>query len=141
MIVPDVNVLINAARSGAPDHALARRTLVDLLTGSEPVGLLDETLTAVVRILTHPRVGTPQQAADVVAFCDRVRQAPASVRLTPADAAWSTFTASVVDLGLRANDVPDAWLAAVVITARANLVTFDRGFLRFPGLDVTLLGG
>ena len=140
MIVPDVNVLINAARSGATDHDLARRALVDLLTGTEPVGLLDETLTSVVRILTDPRVGTPQPPADVVAYCDRVRGAPAAVRLTPADTAWPAFTASVTTLDLRANEVPDAWLAAVVSSARATLVTFDRGFRRFPGLDVTLLG-
>lgn len=140
MIVPDVNVLINAARSGADHHDLARRTLVDLLTGSEPVGLLDETLTSVVRILTHPRLGTPQPAAAIIEFCDRVRDAPAAVRLAPAEAAWPAFTAFVTDLDLRANDVPDAWLAAVVSSARATLVTFDRGFRRFSELDVTLLG-
>lgn len=140
MIVPDVNVLINAARAHATDHDLARRTLLDLLTGKEPVGLLDETLAAVVRILTHPRVGTPQSTHEVVDFCGRVRAAPAVVRLTPADTAWDTFTASVRALNLQANDIPDAWLAAVVVTARATLVTFDRGFTRFHDLDVTLLG-
>jgi predicted nucleic acid-binding protein len=36
--------------------------------------------------------------------------------------------------------VPDAWLAAVVSTSRATLMTFDRGFRRFPGLDVVVLG-
>lgn len=140
MIVPDVNVLVNAARSGATDHELARRTLLDLLTGTEPVGLLDETLTAVLRILTHPRMGETQAAGDVIAFCDRVREAPASVRLTPSDSAWTACAASVHQLDLRGNDVPDAWLAAVVTSARAKLVTFDRGFSRFPGLDVTVLG-
>ena len=73
-------------------------------------------------------------------ICDRVRGAPSAVRLTLADSAWATFTASVNDLDLRANDVPDAWLAAVVTSARATLVTFDHGFRRFAGLDVTLLG-
>lgn len=141
MIVPDVNVLINAARAGAPDHDLARRTLIDLLTGSEPVGVLDETLTAVTRILANTRVGTPQTPADALGFCDRVRTAPAVTRLEPAPSAWATFTASVIDLDLRANDIPDAWLAAVVSTSRATLLTFDRGFRRFRGLDVSLLRG
>lgn len=140
MIVPDVNVLINAARAGAPDHDLARRTLVDLLTGTEPVGVLDGTLGAVVRILTNPRIGIPQSPAESLAFCDRVRTAPAVTRLVPSESAWATFMASVLDLDLRANDIPDAWLAAVVTTSRARLVTFDHGFTRFADLDVTILG-
>lgn len=140
MIVPDVNVLINAARSGAPDHELARRTLVDLLTGNEPVGLLDETLAATVRILTNPRLGAAQPPAEAVAFCEQVRAAPAATPLTAADTTWARFAASVRDLDLRGNDVPDAWLAAVVASARATLVTFDRGFRRFPDLSVTILG-
>jgi uncharacterized protein len=140
MIVPDVNVLINAARAGAPDHDLARRTLIDLLTGAEPVGVLDDTLSAVVRILTNPRIGIPQSPAESLAFCDRVRTAPAVTRLVPSESAWAVFTASALSLDLRANDVPDAWLAAVVTSARATLVTFDKGFRRFTDLEVTLLG-
>ena len=140
MIVPDVSVLINAARTGAPAHDLARRSLIDLLTGTEPVGVLDDTLTAVVRILTNPGIGTPQSPADSLAFCDRVRTAPAVTRLVPSESAWATFTASVQALDLQANDIPDAWLAAVVTTSRATLVTFDQGFRRFTGLDVAVLG-
>jgi toxin-antitoxin system PIN domain toxin len=140
VIVPDVTVVINAARSGAPDHDLARRTLVDILTGTEPVGLLDETLTSVVRVLTNPRLGPSQPPGEAIAFCERVREAPSALRLTPSDTAWARFTTSVHDLDLRGNDVPDAWLAAVVSTSRATLMTFDRGFRRFPGLDVVVLG-
>jgi uncharacterized protein len=140
VIVPDVNVLINAARAGAPDHDLARRTLIDLLTGAEPVGVLDDTLGAVVRILTNPRIGIPQSPAESLAFCDRVRTAPAVTRLVPSESAWAAFTASVLDLDLRAHNIPDAWLAAVVTTSRATLVTFDQGFRRFADLDVTILG-
>jgi len=140
VIVPDVNVLINAARAGAPDHDLARRTMVDILTGKEPVGLLDETLAATIRILTNPRLGTVQSMADAVSFCDHVRSGPAALRLLPPESAWTTFTASVIDVDLRANDVPDAWLAAVATSANATLVTFDRGFRRFPGLSLHLLG-
>ena len=33
------------------------------------------------------------------------------------------------------NDINDAWLAALAIEHRATLVSTDRGFFRFPGLD------
>jgi predicted nucleic acid-binding protein len=35
--------------------------------------------------------------------------------------------------------VNDAYLAAFAITSDRKLVTFDRGFLEFPGLDVEIL--
>ena len=34
----------------------------------------------------------------------------------------------------------DAYLAAFAKTAQSQVVTFDRGFSRFPGLGVTILG-
>ncbi|MGL5861588.1 MAG: TA system VapC family ribonuclease toxin [Phycicoccus sp.] len=139
MIVLDVNVFVNAARRAAPGHAVARRTLLSLLTGNEPVGILDETLTAVVRILTHPRIGEPRSISEATSFCEQARAAPSARRLVPPEAAWATFTQSVREFDLRANDVPDAWLAAVASTVKATLVTFDRGFQRFPALDVRLL--
>jgi toxin-antitoxin system PIN domain toxin len=37
------------------------------------------------------------------------------------------------------NLVNDAYLAAFAITSDRKLVTFDRGFLEFPGLDVEIL--
>ncbi len=102
--------------------------------------MIDETLTSVVRILTSTRLGSPQRPEQVLEFCDRVRGAPPAVRLTPADTSWGIFTASVRDLAPAGNDMPDAWLAAVVSSARATLVTFDHGFRRFPRLEVRLLG-
>ncbi len=38
------------------------------------------------------------------------------------------------DPQVRANLVPDAYLAAVAITHNARIATRDRGFARFPGL-------
>jgi len=37
-------------------------------------------------------------------------------------------------LNLRGNLVPDAYLAAIAFEQRAELVTFDRGFGRYPRL-------
>jgi predicted nucleic acid-binding protein len=36
--------------------------------------------------------------------------------------------------------INDAYLAAFAIQAHRTLVTWDRGFLQFPGLDVSLVG-
>ena len=45
------------------------------------------------------------------------------------------FQDLVTSLGLRGNDIPDAWLAASAMSAGAALVTYDRGFRRYPGLQ------
>ncbi|MGL5863792.1 MAG: hypothetical protein ACRCY9_21335 [Phycicoccus sp.] len=47
---------------------------------------------------------------------------------------------AVRELDLRANGVLDARWTAVVSTVQATLVTVDRGFRRFPELDVRLSG-
>lgn len=140
MILLDVNVLVHSARRGSPQHQVARQVLLDVLTGDRPVGMLDETLTAAVRILTHPRLGPAQTPGEALSFCTSVRDAPATTHLVPPDAAWGAFAELVRRLDLCANDIPDAWLAAVARTSDATLLTFDRGFRRFEGLDVRVLG-
>lgn len=47
---------------------------------------------------------------------------------------WERFAQLCRTLSLRASLVPDAYLAALAIEERAELVTFDRGFARYPGL-------
>jgi len=47
-------------------------------------------------------------------------------------ARWEVFAQLVRDLGLRANDVPDALLAATALHLNAGLATVDRGLRRFP---------
>ena len=61
-------------------------------------------------------------------------------RVAPGASAWRHFVGLVTALELRGNDVPDAWLAAQAIELDAHFVTFDRGFRRFPGLHLTVLG-
>ena len=49
---------------------------------------------------------------------------------------WATFDAFIDDdAQLRANLVPDAWLAAVAKAHGCRLATADRGFARFAVLD------
>ena len=47
---------------------------------------------------------------------------------------WSRFAELCQRLALRGNLVPDAYLAALALEQGAQLVTFDRGFGRYPSL-------
>lgn len=141
MIIFDVNVFVNAMDLDAASYPVAHQALVRALTGTEPVGVIDETLTATVRICTNPRIKT--QAASTpqaLAFCERIRSAPTAKRVEPGASAWRLFGGLVTALELRGNDIPDAWLAAQAIELGAHFITFDRGFQRFPGLQLTVLG-
>lgn len=135
MILLDVNVCLEAFKAETPRHEPVRQWLRGALSGPEPVAVLDSVLTSVVRLSTNHRIfanpATPQQA---LAFCGAVRSAPRTVCVTPAPSTWATFDQIVRSQALRANDVPDAWLAAVALTLDAKLATSDRGFRRFADL-------
>ena len=141
MIIFDVNVFVTAMDLDADRHPVADRALVRALTGTEPVGVIDETLTATVRICTNRRIkAQPASTAEALAFCERIRSAPLAERAWAGAPAWQRFVELVTALELQGNDITDAWLAAQAIELGAHFITFDRGFRRFPGLHVTVLG-
>lgn len=137
MIVLDVNVVMYALRREFPAHEAAHAWLTRVLTGPEAVVASDEVLAAAVRLLTHHRILatplTPDAAIEAVAA---IRRAPAVVQTPGTHERWERFAGYVVGLGLRANDVPDALLAATTVSLGARLATYDRGFRRFPGLEL-----
>lgn len=139
MILLDVNVLVYAARREFVDHDRAHAWLGAALTGDEPVAVTDEVLAGAIRLLTHHRVlRTPLSGDAALAYCRAVRSAPAVLVPTPSARRWSLFERLVAGLGLRANDVPDALLAATAMDLGARVATFDRGFRRFPDLTVVV---
>ena len=137
MLLADVNVLLGAHRKDDPAHAELNSWVEEQLDGSEPFGVSEFVLSAVVRIATNhrafPNPATPQAALE---FCEQVRSSPASRVIAPGQRHWDIFAELVRSTRARANAVPDAYLAALAMENRATFVTRDRGFLRFPGLRV-----
>ena len=135
MIIPDVNVLVYAARDDSTRHAEYREWLVRAMRGPEAVGLSELVLSGVVRVLTHARVfDPPMPGVDALAFVDALRAQPRAVALRPGERHWSLFTALCRDGDARGNLVADAYHAALAIEAGAEFITTDRDFARFPGL-------
>ncbi len=140
-VILDVNVFVYALDADSPHHRQARASLSGALTGDDPALLLEETLVATARVITHPRVlRSPATPATAMAMMEIIRDAPNATLLVPHPGTWHRFAQTVQDLGLAGTDVPDAWLAAVAVEHDATFVTFDRGFRRFPGLRLELLG-
>lgn len=135
MIVPDVNVLVYAARTGAPEHAAYRHWLEQALAGAEPVGLSELVLSGVVRVLTNSWIFVePLSLDDALAYVNALREQPNVVLLRPGSRHWSIFTAMARHAQCRGNLVADAYHAALVTEYGGTWFTADRDFARFPGL-------
>lgn len=134
VLVPDVNVLVDAWREHSPAHARARTWLERAVAASE-LGLPDVVLSGAVRVLTMPVTGL---RADVSVVLDRVRDlraAPGVRLLSPGSQHWSIFDSLCRELGAAGNLVPDCYLAALAIEKKATFVSRDRFFSTVPGLD------
>lgn len=135
MLLVDVNVLLYARRRESERHEEYRRYLEDRLGGPEPVGISELVLSAFLRIVTNHRVyDEPSSPEAALEFCAVVLAAPAAVPVRPGPAHWQIFVDLCRTTRARANDVPDAYLAAMAIELGATWVTVDRGFARFPSL-------
>jgi toxin-antitoxin system PIN domain toxin len=137
MILPDVNVLAYAFHAASPNHAAYHAWLTDAVNAPTPVGLSDLTATGFLRIVTNRRIyDRPATIADASAFVDAIASAPPTRWIGATTATWNQFATLVADdPQIRANLVPDAWLAALAITHGARLASADRGMARYPGLD------
>ena len=139
MPLPDVNVLLAGFRPDHPLHEPARAFLDEARARAAPLALSDVALSAVVRLATNARVFVrPDTTEAVLAYVDALLERPGQL-VRPGDAHWPTFAALCRELTLRGNLVPDAYLAALALEQGLELVTFDRGFARFPRLRRRLL--
>jgi uncharacterized protein len=137
MICVDVNILIHAANIVSPRHSSVRAWLAAVLASREPLVIPDAVATGFLRIVTNRRImPSPLHPDEALALVDWLLDHP---RVTPHsgdDVTRIAFRDLVRSLGLRGNDIPDAWIAASAMSTHATLATFDRGFRRFPGLRV-----
>jgi toxin-antitoxin system PIN domain toxin len=142
-MTPDVNVLVAASRSDHPHHQVAREWLESALNeAATGAGLLvfPMVVASFLRLVTHPRIFvSPTPTEDAVAFIDVLLTSP-GVRMPDLAAEWPRLRKLCLDKSLKANDLPDAWLAAAVQQAGDHLVSFDADFKKLlKRTELTLL--
>ena len=142
-MTPDVNVLVAASRADHPHHAAAHAWLLSALDAARngvPLGLLGTVVASYLRLVTHRKVfAEPTPITHAVAFVDALLQRP-GVAMLAMQEEWAALKKLCLDLDLRDNEVPDAWIAASVLQQRETLATFDRDFVRLlPGKQLLLL--
>jgi hypothetical protein len=135
LILVDVNVLIYAHRVDVPDHVRYHAWLDSVVNGTQAYGVSDLVLSGFLRVVTHRRVfPRPTPLADALKFVAEVRSQPHCVVVAPGPRHWEIFVDLCRHVATTANQVPDAYLAALAIESGSEWITADRGFARYPGL-------
>jgi hypothetical protein len=131
-VLIDANLLIHAVDETAPDHPSALAWLTAQLNGDRRVGLPWESLTAFLRITTHPRATThPLRPADAWRFV-REWLAVDLVWVPVATERHSDVLAGLLDrYRIAGNLIPDAHLAALAIEHGLEICSADTDFTRF----------
>lgn len=141
MFLLDVNVLLYAHRAEFPQHGLAKEWLETLLASGEAFAAPTAALASVVRLATNHRwMDPPSPVGVVLEFCGQITAAPGWLDLAPGPRHWKIFDGLCRETDATGNRVPDAFLAALAIEHGCELVTFDRGFRRYPGLRLSVPG-
>ena len=130
-MTPDFNVLVAASRSDHPHHAVAR-TWLEQAAAAAAAGstliLMPMVLASFLRLVSSAKTfRTPTPIEDAVAFVDALL-AVQGVQLALLGPEWPHLRQLCVDMQLKGNEVPDAWLAAAAIHLGEHLVSFDRDF-------------
>ena len=144
-MTPDVNVLVAAARSDHPHHAVARAWLEETLAGAESgtvCALMPMVLASYLRLVTSPKIfNRPTSIGEAIGFIDALLSLP-GVQLVELGLEWKRLRQLCLDKKLSGNDLPDAWLVAAVAQRGEHLVSFDRDFRKLLGrAQFTLLVG
>lgn len=136
MILVDANLLMYAHVSSFPQHETARTWLDEQLTTRPRVGLPWPSLLAFMRLVTNPRIFTePESIAQAWEQVQTWLGAASAWIPMPEDGHREILAECLSVSALRANDVPDAHLAAVAIEHGLRLATSDSGFARFDRVE------
>ena len=135
MLIPDINLIVYAYNSDAPEHASAKRWWEETLSGETRVGLPWAVLLGFIRIMTSRRILIDPMPMDEAIGHVRswmaqpqtevVHPGPQHLDLVGRLAAGSAATGELTT---------DLHLAALAIEYQAELHSNDTDFRRFPGL-------
>jgi hypothetical protein len=135
VIVVDVKLLIYAYDSTCPEHTEAKKSIEDIFSGTEPVGLPWQTISAFLRILPHPGIsGGRLSMAQAVSIVEGWLALAHVQPIAPGRGHWTHFREMLLKTNARGNITTDAALAAIAVEHGGVLYTNDRDFARFPGL-------
>jgi len=128
----DANLLLYAVDEAAPAHERAADWLTTQLNGERRVGLPWESLTAFVRIATHPRASERPLKPDIAwRFVEDWLSAPNAWIPSATERHADVLGRLVRGYRLAGNLISDAQLAALAIEHGLEVCSADTDFARF----------
>jgi uncharacterized protein len=130
-MIPDVNLVLAAARPDHLHHAAAKAwwlSAVQGATAERPIRLLPVVVSGFLRIVTHPKIFSfPSTIEAATTHIDSLL-ALSNVDLFETQPNWEIFRKLCVERSLTGNAIPDAWIAATAIQHNDHVVSFDKDF-------------
>lgn len=137
MKLVDANVLIYAVNEDAPRHSVSRDWLDRALSGEATVAFAWVALLAFLRLTTSRRLfPVPLTPRDAMRQAEEWLAQPSAVVVEPTLRHLPLVRDLLDQVGTGGNLVNDAHLAALAIEHRCEVVSFDKGFLRFDGVTL-----
>ena len=137
MILPDVNILVYAHNSSAPEHDSVARWWSEAVLGAEIVGIAWMVALAFVRLLSNPRVVVhPSPPQQLLAVIMEILDLPSVRVVSPGSQHAGIMKRLFEETGAGSRLTTDVHLAALAIEHDATLVSNDIDFGRFGGLKL-----
>ena len=135
MLIPDINLLVYAYNSDAPDHRPARAWWDQALSATRPIGMPWIVLLGFLRIMTSRRIlASPLSASEAIAHIRSWLDQPQVQIIEPGPRHLDLLESLAGSARVTGELTTDLHLAALTIEHQAELHSNDSDFGRFPGL-------
>jgi toxin-antitoxin system PIN domain toxin len=136
MILPDVNTLLYAVNSSSDQHAIALRALQQGFDDPRGVAFAWTALLAFLRLATRRGIfPRPLPIEDALRVIEHWLQHPQAQVVHPGERHAEMLGRLLKSAGTAGNLTTDAHLAALAIEHGATVLSFDRDFARFEGVQ------
>ncbi|MFN0061575.1 MAG: TA system VapC family ribonuclease toxin [Myxococcaceae bacterium] len=137
MIAFDTNVLVYAHRRDSPFFAEASEAVRRCAEGKDAWAMLWPCVHEFLAVVTNPKIfKTPTPMPVAVGQVEQWLSSPTVVLVNEEAGYWSHFSELCVGAKISGAKVHDARVAALARFHELELLSADRDFTRFPGLDV-----
>jgi toxin-antitoxin system PIN domain toxin len=135
LIIPDVNVLLNAYDRDSKFHKAVAGWWEEALGGPAAIGLPWVSILGFIRLITNPRIyASPTTPSQAIRVAKSWLAQPNVEIVSPGNRHADILFGLLESAGVAGNLTTDAHLAALAIEHGAQLASTDNDFARFPKL-------
>jgi len=135
LIIPDVNVLLNAYDRDSRFHKAVAGWWEEVLGGPAAIGLPWVSILGFIRLITNPRIyASPTTPSQAIRVAKSWLAQPNVEIVSPGNRHADIVFGLLESAGVAGNLTTDAHLAALAIEHGAQLASTDNDFARFPKL-------